>query len=64
MCPCTPAVAGLEGEVGKLLAAAQAVQQQYSIKPLEQPAAGGKGSGQQQAQQEGDVAMQDAGQTR
>ncbi|EFN59280.1 hypothetical protein CHLNCDRAFT_137610 [Chlorella variabilis] len=57
-------VAGLEGEVGKLLATAQAVQQQYAITPADGPAAaaanGGEAVEQAAAAAAGDVAMQDA----
>lgn len=69
------AVAGLEAEIGKLLVAARAVQQQYAIKPtdsgrgeqaVEQQQHGGKGGegggGAAAAEPGGDVAMQEAGQ--
>lgn len=62
-------MAGLEGEIGKLLAAARAVQAQYSIRPLadsqqrggevEQAAGGG---GQEAPPGGDDVAMKEAGQ--
>lgn len=65
-------MAGLEGEIGKLLAAARAVQQQYAIRsadsgrtagePAVDQAAAAAGAAEQQQQAGGDVAMQEAGQ--
>lgn len=64
--PCFYSVAGLEGEISKLLAAARAVQQQYAIRSADsgrtagEPAVDQAAAEQQQAG--GDVAMQEAGQ--
>lgn len=66
-------VAGLEGEISKLLAAARAVQQQYAIRSadsgrtagepaVDQAAAGAAAAAAEQQQAGGDVAMQEAGQ--
>lgn len=70
--PPTPptAVAGLEGDIGKLLATARAVQQQYSIRPaggeqaVEQPPKEGGDAAAAAADPPpgGDVAMREAGQ--
>lgn len=66
-------MAGLEGEISKLLAAARAVQQQYAIRSadsgrtagepaVDQAAAGAAAAAAEQQQAGGDVAMQEAGQ--
>lgn len=65
--PRWPAVTGLEAEIGKLLAAARAVEQQYALKPAAEAAGeeaqqhGAAAAAEQQQQQQGvDVAMQEA----